>query len=589
MSSPSSPEREPAELLQHAFASLYAAQTPADVLDALARLLPPGFASAELLLADRAAPDTLALAATWTPAGAQLAREARALRDYPPSSAGVLAIADVAADPSLSETARAWLIRKGIGALVLMPMSTGQAPAGLVMFTAPVPVDVSAERVQVLRVLSDLAAMALQNQRVLQSTAERDSGQVDLPRLLNQTSNRLAQFTEQAALLDYVTEELSRLADIDHVGIVLLEPDGVYGRVISEYPPSAALGSLLNMQENPLLKMALRDPDRPLIVEDAQRSDLLPDETKALFARMGVQEMMIVPLVVAGELIGSMGLDIYSHDKHFSEDTVEIGRLIGTQMAISLQNIRLVTGERQRAERLTRQVTLLQVLSQTSNRLAQFTEQAALLDYVTEELSRLADIDHVGIVLLEPDGVYGRVISEYPPSAALGSLLNMQENPLLTMALRDPDHPLIVEDAQHSALLPAETKALFTTMGVQDLMIVPLVVAGELIGSMGLDIYSPDKHFSEDAVEIGRLIGTQMVTSLQNIRLLSSERQRAEELAQIARNEMLLSQIGARYQQVQSVDDLLQVTLEELGAALGAERASIRMSAGDAPLLEAGR
>ncbi len=80
-----------------------------------------------------------------------------------------------------------------------------------------------------------------------------------------------------------------------------------------------------------------------------------------------------------------------------------------------------------------------------------------------------------------------------------------------------------------------------------------------------------------------------MVTSLQNIRLLSSERQRAEELAQIARNEMLLSQIGARYQQVQSVDDLLQVTLEELGAALGAERASIRMSAGDAPLLEAGR
>jgi GAF domain-containing protein len=414
MSSPSSPEREPAELLQqlqHAFASLYAAQTPADVLDALARLLPPGFASAELLLADRAAPDTLALAATWTPAGAQLAREARALRDYPPSSAGVLAIADVAADPSLSETARAWLIRKGIGALVLMPMSTGQAPAGLVMFTAPVPVDVSAERVQVLRVLSDLAAMALQSQRVLQSTAERDSGQVDLPRLLNQISTRLAQFTEQAALLDYVTEELSRLADIDHVGIVLLEPDGVYGRVISEYPPSAALGSLLNMQENPLL----------------------------------------------------------------------------------------------------------------------------------------------------------------------------------TMALRDPDHPLIVEDAQHSALLPAETKALFTTMGVQDLMIVPLVVAGELIGSMGLDIYSPDKHFSEDAVEIGRLIGTQMVTSLQNIRLLSSERQRAEELAQIARNEMLLSQIGARYQQVQSVDDLLQVTLEELGAALGAERASIRMSAGDAPLLEAGR
>ncbi len=332
-----------------------------------------------------------------------------------------------------------------------------------------------------------------------------------------------------------------------------------FTRQISEYPASDAIAAI-----------------EVLVVPDVETDQFLEPEEKRRLIDQGVNSAIFAPMVTNQRMIGLISL---THPHPLAAEPARLRSLrnLVDQAAIIFENRRLLDAARASASRLESQVQMLQILNSVTTGLSSFSDQRGLLNFAVERLMHVADVDHAGVVLIEPGGETGVVVSEYPDTGSISARLSMHDNPLFTLALKTPDQPLVINDVAQAEVLPPDTRSLFARIGIYGVMIVPLVVYGEVIGSLGLDLYSADKKFSAQAIETASILSAQIAVSLQNIRLYNDTRARAEQLQRIARNEALLNTIVGRYQTTTTIDDLLSLTVRELGQALNARRGRVRL------------
>ena len=97
---------------------------------------------------------------------------------------------------------------------------------------------------------------------------------------------------------------------------------------------------------------------------------------------------------------------------------------------------------------------------------------------------------------------------------------------------------------------------------------VPILLRGEVIGVIEIDAGRRNKQ--ADAVDLGRNVAEQLAISLENARLI-------DEAQDTAQREQRISEITAQYQSAETIDELLRITLDELGRSLGASRSMVRL------------
>ena len=123
--------------------------------------------------------------------------------------------------------------------------------------------------------------------------------------------------------------------------------------------------------------------------------------------------------------------------------------------------------------------------------------------------------------------------------------------------------------SQFTAQASRTRQAVFHQGADEFTVAVPIILRGEVIGTMEIDA---DASLSEeDTIEIASAVSQRLAVSLDNARLF-------EETQSVTQYEQRVNNIVSKYQSVSTVDELLQVTLEELGETLGAGRGSIRLS-----------
>ncbi|MGB7337678.1 MAG: GAF domain-containing protein [Phototrophicaceae bacterium] len=97
---------------------------------------------------------------------------------------------------------------------------------------------------------------------------------------------------------------------------------------------------------------------------------------------------------------------------------------------------------------------------------------------------------------------------------------------------------------------------------------VPIELRGEVVGAIEVETH-PDNR-KDDLADMIRTVSQRLAVSLDNARLF-------EESNEATAQEQRVSEIVSQYQSVDSVDDLLRVTIQGLAETLGAEHASIRL------------
>jgi signal transduction histidine kinase len=204
---------------------------------------------------------------------------------------------------------------------------------------------------------------------------------------------------------------------------------------------------------------------------------------------------------------------------------------------------------------LTQRAQRLELVSEISVAINQSMDLEAVLQTAVNGLARvLEDVDagQIGLALLDETQEYLTVVAEHaapgsPP--AVGTKIPLRGNPSMERILATLA-PLNIADAQNDPLL-FSIREIMVQRQVQSILLIPLIVRGEVIGTLGCDAIGTRHTFTRDEVALTQTAANLAVARIEQARLYKeaqqeiAERVRAEAVRQ--RVQESLRESEARY------------------------------------------
>jgi PAS domain S-box-containing protein len=217
------------------------------------------------------------------------------------------------------------------------------------------------------------------------------------------------------------------------------------------------------------------------------------------------------------------------YEGHYSPLLSESGQIIG-----GLAIIRDISDRKRVDEQLQRQLRETLLLNRVIAAVTSALEPIAILQTICEELARAMSLPQAAVALLNDDRTHLTVVAEYfeagrPP--ALGAIIPVAGN-LATQHVLESRAPLVLGDAQTDPR-QAVIHDLERQRGTVSLLIVPLVIRDQVVGTVGLDA-TEQREFSAEEIALAQSVAAAASQALENARLYTAaqqelaERKRAE-------------------------------------------------------------
>ena len=269
--------------------------------------------------------------------------------------------------------------------------------------------------------------------------------------------------------------------NVDQVRVALMQPDGKNLQIIAEHYDSqspSAVGILIPLEGNALTQEVI-DTRKLVIVEDAQNS---PRTTPVhdMFREQGIQTVVILPVVVNDEVLGTIGLDILD-ERTFDPDTLQLAETIVYQADVAIQNARLFE---QSQTALAETETLYSYTSQLNTA----TNLEAVLDSAAAPGFQIGASDALLLVYDQDTGDknrFGQYMASLPKdSTPLGEKIPLRELPFTRLWPSSGKTILFVGNVEEEERLRAKDKKHLAAMDVKALAIMFLSVGNLQIGQI---------------------------------------------------------------------------------------------------------
>jgi GAF domain-containing protein/response regulator RpfG family c-di-GMP phosphodiesterase len=391
---------------------------------------------------------------------------------------------------------------------------------------------------ELLTLFANHAAIAVESARLYEKALKEITERKQAEEALRQRASQLALLNEigrqVAALLD-LDQVLDRAAHLvqerfgfHHVGLFTqaagedrLVMRGRAGEFAPLFPPdhSVALGQgVVGWVGRHGQTMLANDVDA-----EPRYVNLYPD-------RLPTRSELSVPIRISDEIVGV--LDLQSPQPNdFGPDDVTTLETLADQLAVAINNARLYSQAAQR----NRELTLL-------NRVIAATAAAgeglqSILEVVCRELALAFEVPQAAAALFNEEKIEAVVVAEYlapgrPP--ALGATIPAADNPAFQHLLTRK-RPLVIENAQTDPR-QAPIYDLMRQRGTVSLLLLPLMVDGDVVGSLGVDAIEP-RAFSAEEVNLAWRVAEQVSGVLARARLRAERRQLEEQFHQAQKME----------------------------------------------------
>ncbi len=204
----------------------------------------------------------------------------------------------------------------------------------------------------------EIVAQSLHLLQDARSSADSLGRQVSVLQILNQLSTAITVATDEEQLLGHSIEALVTTLDMDYGHVCVIDGSGS-GHILAEYPLEGVLGRRIPAQD-----LLVNEGDPVRVLSDVAHNTAIPESRRAGLAQQKIDSMLLLPLALNGELAVYVRLDIRQPNRQFSRDMIEIAQTILGQMAVGLQNIRLLNESRQRSEQMQMVSSFVQSLQQ---------------------------------------------------------------------------------------------------------------------------------------------------------------------------------------------------------------------------------
>ncbi len=388
--------------------------------------------------------------------------------------------------------------------------------------------------------------------------------------------NLLLDFSRQLSGLDAdsivnaLVESALRVVTAAHAGAVLL-----YDPTADLLVPHAAQGyadvsSLMQITYRPgeSLPGQVFTGRKPRRVDDVNfaRDYSLPAEfllryREATSGRLPVSSLLL-PIQTGERQLGVMVLDNFNTPAAFSVDDEALLLSLTQQVALSLENVRLMQVSQEHA-------TQLQALTDVSATMASSLKSGELVAGLLDSLHEVLPYDTAILWLREAGHMSVAAARGFPDNEERVGLTVAIEDSLILAEMNRTSQGIVVADVRTDPRFPTLLEAeRLSWMGV------PLVSQGEVIGVIALEKTEPN-FFTLELTQMVTTYASQAAIALENARLYEDSLRRAAELDERSKRMALLNRISSELSGSLNEDQVLSLTASELHQALSAQKVSM--------------
>jgi len=358
-------------------------------------------------------------------------------------------------------------------------------------------------------------------------------------------------------ILRTAAREMARAFRVKQASIILFDPTSNQGRIAAQYPEnrdSTGNDVRLPLTGNPSLEQVIASK-QPLAITNT-RHDPLTASIREVVELRSIESVLIVPLVVKGEVIGTIGLDAIDEPRVFTSEEIDLAQTMGNQVTIAIDNARLYREVNHHLE----EVQILNKVAQATTSTLDFDKMVrramiALLGIRNFERVNVLLFDEArGDLLLHPaladsEFFLPRAYSRIPLGKGITGWVAQEGK-----ALRVPD---VRQEPRYIA-------------GYQDTLselAVPIKAGRRTIGVLDVQSTKLDA-FSESDVRLLTTLSGQLSTVLENSRLYAQAQQRVRELTS-------LTQVSQALNEARGLNTILNIVLDKVFTLLGSKEGSI--------------
>ena len=272
-----------------------------------------------------------------------------------------------------------------------------------------------------------------------------------------------------------------------------------------------------------------------------------------------------IPLEISDLPVGTLVMERQSNTP-WQEEEVQAIRTIAQQAMLSADNARLVEQTQYAlqeteglfaAARDIAQAAQIQDICQSLAGYVNILEQADRTIVTLVDTGRRQILARVGAGNME--GELDMTYDEF--DAGLGGQVLRSGEPVLSLS---------ADDSKESQ----ETRERRKRHDIGSLIIVPLSVKGQVLGTVSIVNRTHQRKFNQRNVDLALALAGPAATALENVRLLEATQRRAE-------REQRIRHITTRVRAAGDIQGILETTAAELAQAIGASRAIVRLTASD--------
>jgi PAS domain S-box-containing protein len=443
------------------------------------------------------------------------------------------------------------------------PIKRGDQLIGVLNLDSATPDFFTEQNAAYLQVFADQAAIAIHNAQLFAATQQHAAdlqAQTDRLALVNRVSAMLSQTLDEQMIYAIAVHELQTALAAQYAGLVLFQPDGETGRLVMDTHPTrrADQDRTIPLQDNPSIQW-VRQKRRPLVSADVLHDPLFAP-VRALLRERGTVSLVIVPLIVGDEVIGTLGLDSTT-PREFSEAECDILATITNQASIAIAKAQLYAAERD-------QRIFAEALSATAAAVSSTLNYSRVLDLILEYVGRAIPHDAANIMLIDGDGA--RVVGARG-YAAYTVEERVREKRYQVASMPDwqdmfhSGRPYAVSDTALDPLWHAQPEAAWIRSTVK----APITIEGEIVGILHLDSHVPGTFSRSDADRL-QAFADQAALAIHNARLFAAERD--QRLFAEALSDMAMALTGPL-----TLDEVTSHILENIGRVIPHDAANLAL------------
>jgi PAS domain S-box-containing protein len=440
------------------------------------------------------------------------------------------------------------------------PLFAGEQQLGTFNIVVPENQSITESDRQILMQIASILGTVLENRQLFEEAQAR----ADREKLLNKIVTQVAASLDLQHSLQIIVDEMATALNVDQVRVALIQPESNDLLIIAEhYDPKApsAVGVHIPIAGNALTEEVIATRQM-VVVTDAQNNPRTAP-VQAMFREQGIQTVVLLPLVVNDEVLGTIGLDILD-DRSFDSDTLQLAETIVYQAAVAIQNARLFE---QSQAALAETETLYVYTSQLNTA----TNLDAVLDSAAAPGFQVGAVDALLFVYDQDtsgQAQFGQFLASSPRNVVpLGQKFPLREQPFSRYWPSDGKNVLLVGDVAEDRRLSAPEKQMLAEMNVQAVAVMFLSVVNLRLGQIVIRWHTRQTFTSVDERLYGAI--AQQASAVVYNRLLFNQTEEA--LSETA----ALYQASADLNTAQTYEDVLTALRQHTVLGQGSHNVTI--------------